>query len=84
MYRMTPHPLDLFGDVVITHADVRAWLVAVPRLDPESTRAAHYVRTYGVIDKIRFAKQQGMFDACTLPRMIEPKSQAWWDRMCWR
>jgi hypothetical protein len=79
-----PFPRDLFGEVVVTHDDVRAWLLAVPRIDPESARAAHYVKGYGVVDKIRAAKLQGLFDACTAPRMIEPQSQSWWDRMCWR
>lgn len=57
--------LDLFGEVLITTHDVYAWLLAVVDLDPASERAAGYVRTYGVIDKIARAKQDGSFDELT-------------------
>lgn len=53
---------DLFGEVPVTEADVRLWLLAVPRIDPDSPRAAHYVRGWNVPDKIRAAKLSGWFD----------------------
>ncbi len=43
---MEPQPLDLFGEVPVTFEDIDAWLLAVPRIDPSSWRAHHYVRQY--------------------------------------
>lgn len=81
---MRPFDRDLFGDVIVTHQDVRAWLLAVPKMDPDSYRAPHYVRGYDVTGKIARAKLAGTFEATITPRMIAPQSRAWWDRMCWR
>lgn len=80
---MQPHPLDLFGEVVVTHDDVRAWLRAVPRIDPDGPRAAHYIRGYGVAAKVAAAKRSGSFDALVTPRPMAHQSAAWWDRMLW-
>lgn len=80
---MQQDPIDLFGEVVVTRDDVRAWLIAVPRINPDSPRAAHYVRGYGVVAKISHAKLYGTFDALTAPRQIEPQSAEWWARMTW-
>jgi hypothetical protein len=78
---MRPHQLDLFGDVIITHQDVRAWLVAVPRIDPDSPRAEHYVRGWDVVGKIRAAKLCDRFEAVTAQR--EPPPGHWWLRFRW-
>ncbi len=74
--------LDLFGEVVITVPDVRAWLAAVPRIDPDSPRAEHYVRGWDVVGKIARAKREGWFDQVTAPR--EPPPGHWWLRFHWR
>lgn len=58
-------PLDLFGEVPVTRADVYAWLLAVVNLDPASERAAGYVRGYDVINKIIRAKLDGSFEVTT-------------------
>lgn len=60
---MTPAELDLFDSVPVTRADVYAWLLALPGLDPQSPRAAEYVRTFDVVGKIMLAKLAGTFDA---------------------
>lgn len=60
---MQPYPFDLFGEVPVTWADVDAWLIAVPRIPPDSPRAAHYIRGYDVVGKIAQAKRTGAFDA---------------------
>lgn len=62
---MQPRILDLFGQVQILKADVYAWLLAVPRIDPASPRAFTYVRDFGVIQKITAAKLDGRFDEIT-------------------
>jgi hypothetical protein len=59
--------LDLFGDVPVTRQDVYAWLMAVVEMDPESLRAAGYVRQYRVLDKIVAAKLNGSFDEIVSP-----------------
>ena len=53
---------DLFGQVPITLQDVRAWLIAVPRIDPDSPRAARYFTSYNVTQKIAAAKIAGTFE----------------------
>ena len=57
--------LDLFGEVPVTRSDVYAWLLAVVNLDPASERAARYVRSYDVVNKITRAKLDGSFEATT-------------------
>lgn len=80
---MLPPVLDLFGEVVITHNDMRVWLQTVPRIDPDGPRARHYLRGYDVPAKIRAAKLAGVFETLTAPRMIECQSASWWSRMAW-
>ena len=72
---------DLFGQVPITHQDVAAWLLAVPRMDPDSPRAAWYIRAYSVTDKIAAAKLAGTFELVTAPR--DPPAGHWWARFRW-
>lgn len=59
---MRPSPLDLFGEVPITLADVLAWMLAVPEIPPTSRRFGPYVRVYQVLEKIQAAKLEGTFD----------------------
>lgn len=61
--------------------DVDLWMRTVPRIDPHSPRAAHYIRAYCVFDKIRHAKQDGTFDALTAQAPV-PLEQ-WWRRFNW-
>ena len=79
---MTPHAVDLFGEVAVTADDVRAWLRAVPRLDPDSPRARWYVDAYDVPAKIRAAKLAGTFESITAPCSFEP-APFWWQRFRW-
>jgi hypothetical protein len=73
--------LDLFGEVRVTTADVDAWLRAVPRLEPGTARAAHYVEAWNVVDKIKRAKLDGRFDAIVSPA---PRGAGfWWERFNW-
>lgn len=51
--------LDLFGHMPVTRADVRLWLLRVARLDPDSPRAAYYVKVWNVTAKIAAAKSAG-------------------------
>lgn len=62
---MTENKTDLFGEVVVTWDDVRLWLAAVPRIDPDSPRAANYFTGWNVPAKIRAAKLAGTFEAIT-------------------
>ncbi len=71
---------DLFGQVPISHDDIAAWLVAVPRMDPASPRAARYVVAYSVTDKIATAKLNGTFEA-TVQSREQPAH--WWQRFKW-
>jgi hypothetical protein len=52
--------LDLFGDVVITNADVFLWVSTVaPRWTYSERAFSNYVRGYSVADKVRAAKLSG-------------------------
>ena len=75
-----PQLLDLFGEVPVTIADVDAWLRAVPRIEPDSPRAAWYVAAWSVPDKIRAAKRRGDFDSIV---NSTPESPFWWKRLRW-
>lgn len=57
----TPAAPDLFGGYAVTPQDVRLWLRAIARLDPDSPRAPAYVVNYNVIGKIIEAKRRGEF-----------------------
>ncbi|TFZ02095.1 hypothetical protein [Ramlibacter humi] len=59
--------LDMFGEVPVTRQDVYAWLMAVVQMDPESFRAADYIRNYRVLDKIVAAKLDGTFEQIVGP-----------------
>jgi hypothetical protein len=59
--------LDLFGEVAVTRDDVYAWLLGVVDLDPSSARAAEYVSSYDVVNKIIRAKLDGTFDELVQP-----------------
>lgn len=80
---MRPQERDLFGEVIVTQADIRLWLETVPRINPDGPRAAHYAKYWDVPHKIKQAKLEGRFEATTAPRMIQAQSPTWWDRMCW-
>lgn len=56
-----PDARDLFGAVVVTQADVAAWLRAVPGLNIDQPRAAAYIVNYNVVGKIIEAKRRGEF-----------------------
>lgn len=57
-----PLPLPGFDAPQVTQDDVDRWLIAVPRMDPASPRAAAYVRGYDVAGKIAAAKASGQFE----------------------
>lgn len=80
---MVPQVKDLFGEVIVTQADIRLWLETVPRINPDGPRAAHYVKWWDVAHKIKQAKLQGRFEACTAEKMMQPHSAQWWARMAW-
>lgn len=80
---MQPYVHDLFGEIIVTRADIAAWLISVPRIHPDSPRAAAYVRGWDVASKVRAAKAMGLFDSITAPRLIAADSPVWWHRMCW-
>ena len=42
-----------------THSDIDLWLITIPGIDPESPRAAYYVKWWNVQAKINYAKANG-------------------------
>lgn len=72
---------DLFGEVPVSTSDVDDWLRAVPRIDPESPRAAWYVVQWRVVEKIKAAKLRGDFD--DIVRRGLEASPFWWSRFRW-
>lgn len=77
---MRPPLRDLFGEIPVSRGDIEAWLRAVPRIDPESPRAARYVIDWNVAGKVRAAKERGDFELLTRPR---DRSGLWWLRFRW-
>ncbi|TXC66018.1 hypothetical protein FSC37_09165 [Piscinibacter aquaticus] len=71
----------MFGDVPVTFEDVDAWLIAVPRIEPSSPRAAWYVRHWNVVEKIKAAKLRGDFE--TIVRRGAEAAPFWWSRFQW-
>jgi hypothetical protein len=42
--QMRPRLRDLFGEIPVYTYEIDAWLLAVPRMQPDSPRAATYIR----------------------------------------
>ena len=62
-YLLKQPAFDLFGDVVVTHDDVFAWVAAVaPRWLTPQRSYTNYVRGYDVPSKVRASKINGTFD----------------------
>lgn len=59
---MPPMKQDLFNEVPVTWEEVRAWVRAVPKLDPDTAFAEYYIKAWNVPDKIRRAKMNGTYD----------------------
>jgi hypothetical protein len=64
-YQLYQPPLDLFGGVVVTHDDVRAWVAAVSPVHLAHRTFDQYVTRYAVADKVAAAKIRRQFDAIT-------------------
>lgn len=71
--------LDLFGQVPVTRQDIDAWLESVPRIAPDSPRAAWYIQAYNVPGKIAAAKLNGEFEHLT----HRAPQAYWWHRFNW-
>lgn len=78
---MRTSAVDLFGEVPVYHHDIDAWLRAVPRLEPGTPRAAHYVQAWRVVDKIKAAKLAGTF--YDLVESESAPTPFWWSRFSW-
>lgn len=70
---MKEYPTDLFGEVIITHDDLYAWVAAVaPRwLYPERSYR-NYLRTYDIAGKVRYAKLTGQFQ-----QIVDSRYKPW-------
>jgi hypothetical protein len=64
---MKQSPLDLWGEVIVTHADIEHWLICVPRINPESRHAIRYALNYNVASKVARAKLDGSFELLRPP-----------------
>lgn len=67
-YEYRQPPIDLFGQVVITEDDCKAWVAAVSPVHLTDRLFAHYVLSYDVPEKIRVSKLRGEFEARTAVR----------------
>jgi hypothetical protein len=67
-YAYRQPPIDLFGEVVITHDDLEAWVAAVSPLHLTDRMFDNYVRSYDVAGKVRWSKLRGDFEARTAVR----------------
>ena len=64
---------DEFFEIQVTEADIRAWLIAVPRFaDPDGWRARRYAINYDVAGKIRAHKAAGTFLMAINPKGSSP------------
>lgn len=59
MTKVTWREVKLALPADVSLAQVEAWLVLVPKLDPEMERAAYYVNYWNVPEKIRRARSEG-------------------------
>jgi hypothetical protein len=78
---MRPRLRDLFGEIPVYTYEVEAWLLAVPKMHPNSPRAPWYVLHWDVAGKIRAFK-------ATRQPLPEPQAPgrgpgAWPDRFSW-
>ena len=56
---LSPHLLDLFGEIPVLQSDVDTWIDVVPQIPRTSWRRDHYARSWNVPEKIRQAKRAG-------------------------
>lgn len=54
---------DLFGEVAVTHDDLRAWVAAVSPIHLHERGFALYVQRYDVASKVAAAKLRGAFES---------------------
>lgn len=62
---------DLFGEIPVYTHDIDLWLMCVPKMPPDSPRAAWYVRGWDVVGKIRRAKLAGTFQEMRPPAFYD-------------
>jgi len=74
---------DLFGEVPVYRHDIDAWLLAVPRISPDSPRAPAYIRSYDVVGKIQRFKVAGTFEATVQRVNLSRRASHWWERFSW-
>lgn len=66
------HDCDLFGDVVVTHDDIKLWLNHIVNMSTSSkSRIEYYIKNNDVINKIKLLKRQGRFIETIEDREIE-------------
>lgn len=56
---MFPHPIDLFGEVPVTHDDLDAWCELVRFSSPVQWRRDWYIKNWDVAGKVRRSKLDG-------------------------
>ncbi|MDN7182526.1 hypothetical protein M0D69_31805 [Caballeronia sp. SEWSISQ10-4 2] len=65
---------DLFGEVVVTHDDLYAWVEAVAPAYTSSTLSfEHHVRGWSVVEKVRRAKLDGTYET-TIEKALESRA----------
>jgi hypothetical protein len=67
-HRYRQPPIDLFGEVVITHDDLYDWVASVSPVHLNERAYDLYVQRYDVADKVRISKLRGTFEATTARR----------------
>lgn len=69
---------DLFGEVSVTWDEIREWVRAVPKIDPDSAYGEYYIRAWNVKEKVRRAKENGTYDeivGLNKPKGLESRSK---------
>lgn len=76
-YELYQPAIDLFGEVVVLESELFEWVSAVaPRWSNTEKRIRHYIESYDVASKVRFAKLSGRYD-----EIVSVKAPVWHPRL---
>ena len=71
---MEPPAVQFIDGIPVTQADIRLWLLTVPKLSPDGAYARYYAKNWDVAHKIARSKKQGAWPPFN-PQTSDPEGE---------